>query len=164
MKRIYIVRHAKSSWADLSKRDHERPLNSRGRADAPVMARVAKDNGYIPQIIISSDAKRAKETAYAFAKILGVAGSDISLDSSLYHAPEDVYFDVVNLLDEHIASVALFGHNPGITYLANSVSEEYIDNVPTCGLLVIDSTATDWSSVSPANSQLVAFHYPKEMS
>lgn len=163
MKRIYIVRHAKSSWADLSKRDHERPLNNRGRADAPEMARFAKDNGYIPQIIISSDAKRAKETAYAFSKILGVAGSDVSLDSSLYHAPEDVYFDVVNLLDDQVASVGLFGHNPGITYLANSITNEYIDNVPTCGLLVINSTAAHWSEVSPANCELAAFHYPKEI-
>ena len=161
MKRIYVVRHAKSSWGDLSLSDIDRPLNKRGKRDAPNMGNICKSKGYIPFQLISSKAKRASETAKYFCKSLGFDKSKLSYDDSLYHAPEDSYLNVCYGLDNSISSVMMFGHNPGITYLANSVAKDYIDNVPTCGVLVIDASIEQWSDLDFSNCVLKDFLYPK---
>lgn len=161
MKRIYIVRHAKSSWGDLSLADIDRPLNKRGKKDAPNMGAKCKELGYIPELLISSNANRAMATAKIFCKALGFEDDKLSYENTLYHAPEDTYLSVCFGLDDDVNSVMMFGHNPGITYLANSVSENYIDNVPTCGVLVIDSTIEKWDELDFSNCRLKDFIYPK---
>ncbi|MDF1699142.1 MAG: histidine phosphatase family protein [Saprospiraceae bacterium] len=161
MKRIYIVRHAKSSWSNMSLADIDRPLNKRGKRDAPVMGQKCKELNYVPDQIISSNANRAFSTAQVFRDALGLTNDQVRIEESLYHAPEDTYLEVCFALEETCKSVMLFGHNPGITYLANSVSREYIDNVPTCGVLVIDSSAKSWTDVDFSNSKLIHFIYPK---
>jgi len=161
LKRIYIVRHAKSSWGDISLADIDRPLNKRGKRDAPFMGQVCKSMGYVPDLLISSTANRARTTAKVFCKEFGFDQDKLTLEDSLYHAPEDSYLEVCFGLDEDINSVMLFGHNPGITYLANSVSDEYIDNVPTCGVLVIDASIDTWNKLDFSNCTLEDFLYPK---
>ncbi|MFT6336225.1 MAG: phosphohistidine phosphatase [Saprospiraceae bacterium] len=161
MKTIYIVRHAKSSWADLLMKDIDRPLNERGRRDAPVMSSKCMEHQYIPELIITSNAKRAQETSMYFIEKFGLSDFQIQVNPKLYHAPEDTYFEEAQLIDDLISTVMMFGHNPGITYLANSVSENYIDNVPTCGVLAVHSTAKTWSELDPMNSKLMNFIYPK---
>ena len=162
MKSIYIVRHAKSSWADLSAKDIDRPLNKRGIRDAPVMSKMCKDRNVIPDLMITSNAKRASETSLYFAKELGISEDQIVINGKLYHAPEDTYFEEAQILNDDINSVMMFGHNPGITYLANSVTDQYIDNVPTCGVLIIESTVDSWMELDPMNCRLVDFLYPKK--
>lgn len=161
MKRIYIVRHAKSSWDDMRLADIDRPLNKRGKRDAPFMADKCQSKGYIPKKMISSKAMRASTTAKIFCKAMGFNSKILSYENSLYHAPEDTYLTVCFGLDDDVDSVMLFGHNPGITYLANSVSEEYIENVPTCGVLIIDAKIESWSDLDFSNCKLVDFLYPK---
>lgn len=161
MKRIYIVRHAKSSWANMQLSDWERPLNNRGKRDAPVMANHCKSKGYIPELLISSDARRASDTAKVFCSALEIDKANFTHDSSLYHAPEDTYLSVCYGIDDSINSVMLFGHNPGITYLANSVTDDYIDNVPTCGVLIIDASIDNWTDLDFSNCKLIDFLYPK---
>lgn len=161
MKSIYIVRHAKSSWADLSTKDIDRPLNKRGIRDAPVMSKMCKDRNIIPDLMITSNAKRASETSLYFAKEFGISEDQIVINGKLYHAPEDTYFEEAQILNDDINSVMMFGHNPGITYLANSVTDQYIDNVPTCGVLIIESTVDSWMELDPINCRLVDFLYPK---
>ena len=161
MKKIYIVRHAKSSWGDLNLADIDRPLNKRGKRDAPFMGAKCKSKGYIPDLLISSDANRAYTTAKVFREALGLDSNQLSKDHSLYHAPEDSYLNACYGLDDNVDSVMLFGHNPGITYLANSVSDDYIDNVPTCGVLVIDASIDKWSDLDFSNCILKDFIYPK---
>ena len=161
MKTVYIVRHAKSSWADMAMKDIDRPLNKRGMKDAPLMSSKCMEYQYIPELIITSNAQRAQETCKYFIEKFGLSKANIQVNPKLYHAPEDTYFEEVQLIDESIDSVMLFGHNPGITYLANSVSEKYIDNVPTCGVLAIESSAKTWSEFDPMNSKLINFIYPK---
>ena len=161
MKRIYIVRHAKSSWGDLNLADIERPLNNRGKRDAPIMGSHCLSKGYIPNVLISSNAQRASDTAKIFCNALGMGKKKLSYDKSLYHAPEDTYLTVCYGLDDDIDSVMMFGHNPGITYLANSVSKDYIDNIPTCGVLVIDASIDKWSDLDFSNCKLKDFLYPK---
>ncbi len=161
MKRIYVVRHAKSSWGDLSLADIDRPLNKRGTRDAPFMGGKCKSKGYIPDMLISSNANRAMSTAKIFCTVLGLEADKLSYEKSLYHAPEDTYLNVCFGLEMDIESVMLFGHNPGITYLANSVADKYIDNVPTCGVLVIDASIENWNELDFSNCKLKDFIYPK---
>ena len=142
-------------------RDIDRPLNKRGKRDAPFMGAMCLSKGYVPDLLISSNANRARTTAETFRSELGLAVDKLSLEDSLYHAPEDTYLEVCFGLGEEVTSVMLFGHNPGITYLANSVSSRYIDNVPTCGVLVIDSTAERWNLMDFSNCKLKDFLYPK---
>lgn len=161
LKRIYVVRHAKSSWEDLSLADIDRPLNKRGKRDAPFMAAMCKSKGYVPDLLVSSNANRARSTAECFKREFGFAKEQFVLEASLYHAPEDMYVEVCFGLDEDVRSVMLFGHNPGITYLANSVGEKYIDNVPTSGVLVIDASIDQWNALDLSNCKLIDFIYPK---
>lgn len=161
MKRVYIVRHAKSSWGDLSLADIDRPLNKRGKTDSPRMGEICKSKGYIPDLLISSNANRAQSTAKIFCSVFEFDAQKLTLENELYHAPEDKYLDACYGLDDNLESVMLFGHNPGITYLANSVSEEYIDNVPTCGVLVIDAKIDHWTDIEFSKCTLIDFIYPK---
>ena len=161
MKKIYVVRHAKSSWADLTIVDKERPLNSRGKRDAPVMAAWCKQHNYIPDFIITSTAKRAKATSKIFAKVLGVPADSYISDDQLYHAPAEQYMQSCYGLEESENSVMLFGHNPGITYLANEVSQKYTENVATCGILIIESSAPNWQELAMDNCNLISYKAPK---
>jgi len=158
VKRIYISRHAKSSWEDHRLRDIDRPLNDRGRKDAPKMARLCLERGYVPSQIIASNSKRTTETARYFQKTFNL--SHIDLDSSLYLADSEQYIETCFGLDENQDSVMMFGHNPGITDLANYFFTE-TRNVPTCGILVFDCDVKDWSMVSKSKMKLIDFLYPK---
>jgi phosphohistidine phosphatase len=161
MKHIYIVRHAKSSWSDLTISDVDRPLNERGKRDAPRMAERCRELGVIPELIISSNAKRAMETCTFFINQYKLPDAQVQLNKKLYHAPEHVYIEEAQLVDDRISSVMMFGHNPGITYLANSISEKFIDNVPTCGVLIIESKVNSWMDLDLMNCKLINFLYPK---
>ena len=161
MKRLYIVRHAKSSWTDFSLSDWERPLHKRGKRDAPMMAAWCKNMGYIPDVIVSSDAKRALSTAKIFADTFWGDSQRLTTEHGLYHAPAEAYIEQCYGLPEDVDSVMFFGHNPGITYLANKVSNDFIDNVPTCGVLVIDMDVPDWQQADINRSEMVDMLYPK---
>jgi len=142
--------------------DIDRPLNSRGKRDAPFMSEKCKELGYVPEVLISSNANRAKSTADIFREKFGTDRSNYILEEKLYHAPEDTYIEVCFGLSDEVNSVMMFGHNPGITYLANSVSAAYIDNVPTCGVLVVDAKIKNWNQLDFLHCRLVDFMYPKK--
>jgi len=161
MKRVYVIRHAKSSWADLTQKDIDRPLNKRGMRDLPIMAEHCLDKGYTPEMIITSDAKRAHTTALGFKNKMGVEDSRFIVDPNLYLAPESTYIQVCRSLHDDVDSVMLFGHNPGITYLANTIPNTMIDNVPTCGVLVVDVEIDSWKDLSLEKGKLIEFLYPK---
>lgn len=162
-KTIYIVRHAKSSWADLSLSDKERPLNQRGHRDAPTMAQWCLLHSLVPDMIISSTAMRAATTAEYFAAVLEIDAQHINVYDSLYHAPAQQYLEMCYGLSNDVDSVMMFGHNPGITYLANEVSSTYIDNVPTCGVLVIDYSGQNWQDLDISKCSLRSLYTPKSI-
>ncbi len=162
MKTIFLVRHAKSSWDNPDLMDKERPLNKRGLRDAPFMGKLLY--GKNPKIdrFISSTANRAFTTACYFADAFGLPQTDIVTDDLLYHAfHEDVLYLILKL-DPSINSVVIFGHNPAWTSLANHFSDEYIANVPTCGIIQIDSTEDDWKKFNPTTAKVRNFYYPKQ--
>ena len=162
MKTVIIVRHAKSSWDDPEQPDFERPLNDRGKKDAPEMAdRLARKK--IPiDVFISSSAKRAKKTAYIFAEAFGRTKDEVLLKDSLYHASEGNFYDVIAELPDDANNVAVFSHNPGLTDFVNTLTDVRVDNVPTCGLYAINFEGS-WKDVRQAPKQFLFFDYPKSV-
>lgn len=162
MKTIYLTRHAKSSWGDPSLRDFDRPLNGRGKRDAPFMASLMKGKGVAPDRIISSPANRAFTTATHFAEALGIDVTDIEKKQDIYEAYPETLHEIVTSINDDLNTVFLFGHNPGFTSYANRYASEYIPNMPTCSIVCLSSTADSWSQVDPSNTKVTAFHFPKQ--
>lgn len=161
MKQLIIVRHAKSSWANMGMSDFERPLNERGNRDAPEMAnRLIKRNVAI-DAFVSSTANRAYTTATYFAKTFGQKQTDIIPVPELYHASIATFYQVVKKLNNGFQTVALFSHNPGITDFVNELTNTSIDNMPTCGIFAVKINTHDWMEFIPATKTFWFFDYPK---
>ena len=157
-KKLFLLRHAKSSWKDFSIRDFDRPLNKRGKHDAPMMAERMKERGIKPDIILSSPAKRAKSTSKYFSKELE---SGIRYDDSIYESTVLRLREIIKEAFEKYDTIMLVGHNPSITVLANAISGRYIDNIPTCGIAGFEFDSGD---IDTANAALLFFDYPKSPS
>lgn len=140
MKTLYLLRHAKSSWKDASLSDFDRPLNKRGKHDAPMMAEKLKEMGIHPDIILSSPARRARKTAKVFADILD---TPLRLDERLYEA-DVADFDAVTqeAFREH-ESITLVSHNPGLNMYNDALSNVPLFNIPTTGIVAIDFETYD---------------------
>ena len=145
MRELILTRHAKSDWGDPGLADHDRPLNGRGRRDAPRMARqlAASESGTAIQRIISSTALRARTTAAAFGKALEL---EVELDGGLYLASEHTLLQ--KAVEAEAASVMLVAHNPGITDLAWRLSDGGIRHMPTCAVARFVWHVDDWSEAA----------------
>ena len=165
MKTLYFVRHAKSSWKDVNLADHDRPLNKRGKRDAPRMAARLVGTGAQPDGILTSTAKRAKSTARYFREAFGLGKSAVIERKPLYHAgPKHIEAELRRLPDEWNV-VLVFGHNPGYTDLANALrSDSSIDNVPTCGIIGAKADVGSWEDFSISQARRATFLYPKQVS
>ncbi len=159
MKRLYIIRHAKSSWDDESLNDFDRPLNKRGKANAPMMGSRLKENGVMPDIIISSPAKRAKSTAEIIAKEVGY--KNILFLDDIYEATPKTLYKILSSLDDNNGVVFLVGHNPSLNELAMQLIG-FDDNIPTCGIVGIEFRCKKWAEIAPENAKLFSFDYPKK--
>ena len=138
MKTLFLLRHAKSSWDYPELRDVERPLNGRGKRDAPVMGQWISEHFPPPQLIISSHSVRTLATISKVAHSMGIKGKEIQTDENLFHASAARLKKVMQALPEKVESLMLVAHNPGITDFANSLCPNHaIENIPTCGLYVI---------------------------
>ena len=161
MKTLLIIRHAKSSWNDLGLSDFDRPLNERGKADAPQMAKKIKERKLKPDLFISSPAKRAKKTAKIFMEVYEENKKNLVLIPSLYEASVSNFYDAIELIDDKYDAIALFSHNPGITEFANSLTEYKIDNIPTCGAFAVSVKTKKWKDFKNADKELLFFDFPK---
>jgi phosphohistidine phosphatase len=162
MKRLYLLRHAKSSWDDDGLADVERPLNKRGMRDAPMMGQRFLARGFAPDGIVSSGAVRAETTARAIAREIGYPTARVRREDALYLAGPATLLEIVRRADDRLGSLMLVGHNPGMTDFANTLSDFRIDNLPTCGLFCADFAAERWREVGPGAGVLVCFDYPKK--
>jgi phosphohistidine phosphatase len=165
VKTLYIVRHAKSSWSDPLVDDFDRPLNERGKRDAPTMGKRLKERGIFPSLMLTSPAKRARSTARRIAEQLKYKKADIREDRKLYHAEEDVILDVICKLKDKHNVIMLFGHNPGLTNFVNSLQDKEfdIDNIPTCGVVAFQLKIESWRDLSWGKGTMVFFDYPKRL-
>ena len=161
MKSLILIRHAKSSWNDSSVSDFERPLNERGKKDAPVMANRLMEKKIKIDAFISSPAKRASRTASVFAKEYKRDKDDILYKTELYGASEREFIDVIEKISDKFDSIAIFSHNPGLTDFANQLTDVLIDDIPTCGIFAVRSNAGKWSEFSNAEKSFWFFDYPK---
>jgi phosphohistidine phosphatase len=159
MKTLLLVRHAKSSWGDFSLPDFDRPLNERGKHDAPMMAKRLLNKGVKLDLLVSSPAKRAKRTAQAFAEVFGK--EKILYDEELYMASAEQFFSVISRLDNSFHNIAIFSHNPGITSFANILQVASIDEMPTCSILAISTPAQSWLDFRESEKKFWFFDYPK---
>lgn len=160
MKKLFIIRHAKSSWKDLSLDDFDRPLNKRGKLNAPLMGGRLKDKNILPDIIISSPALRAKTTAITIAKEVNYS-KDILYKEDMYESDDYTIHNILRSVDNENNIIFLFGHNPGLNMLA----ENYVnfnENIPTCGIVEIEFDCNVWSEISSENAKLISFDYPKK--
>ncbi|MEM9918035.1 MAG: histidine phosphatase family protein [Bacteroidota bacterium] len=162
MKTVFFIRHAKSSWADSSLSDIDRPLNDRGRRDAPFMSRMLVGRGVKVDKIISSPANRAFSTAAYFADAFAIDRREILVKREIYEAWGEEVISVIKSLKDDWQTVLIFGHNPCFTSLVNNYSKEYISNVPTCGIGRVDADVEKWSMFDEHSGRLSAFYYPKQ--
>lgn len=159
-KRLLLIRHAKSDWGNSDLRDFDRPLNKRGKANAPEMAERLVKQQIVPDQIVSSPALRAITTAKVFAEAWQISSDQIKLAPNIYEASVQTLLALVNNFDEKYHQVALFGHNPGLTDLVNYLAA-HLDNIPTCGVVLLEFPFEDWQMISADTGKVLMFDYPK---
>ncbi|ACZ12291.1 SixA phosphatase family protein [Sulfurospirillum deleyianum] len=162
MKKIYFIRHAKSSWSDETLDDFLRPLNARGKADLRLMGRRLKSFDVLPNTIYSSPAKRALKTAKALAEIIGYDKKDIQLHEALYEGSYETYLDVIHQIEDTCDSVFIVGHNPTITEVAERLSGAILSNIPTCAIVCIAFEAEHFQEIGEESGHILFFDYPKK--
>lgn len=166
MKTLLLIRHAKSSWANALQSDYDRPLNERGKGDAPRIGERLRALSILPDEIVASTAKRAAQTAKLIATAIGFDHSKIRWMDKLYHCNSEVFEEVVRDLDDTCKTVFIVAHNPGVTEFANSLDTNFrIDNMPTCGVVGAHTEqASAWSDFMRAVKEVFLFEYPKKLS
>ncbi len=161
MKTLYILRHAKSSWDDAALSDFERPLNERGLKAAPLVGGVMKKKQFQPELILSSPARRAEQTAALIKQSAGIGGA-IQFDERIYEASPARLLEVISEQDEKIASVMLVGHNPGLEGLLKFLTGE-LQPMPTAALAIVDLEIDKWSGINSSKGNLRMLIRPKEI-
>lgn len=161
MKRLSLLRHAKSSWKDPDLEDYDRPLNQRGEHDAPMMGRRLAARGARPSLILTSTAKRARRTARLLAREIGYPVEFLQGEADLYLADPDGILAVLARQDDSFNDVIVVGHNPGLTELACRLAGIAIDNVPTCGIVAMETPARSWNELADGGCRLLYFDYPR---
>lgn len=162
MKRLFLVRHAKSSWSNANLQDFDRPLNKRGIRDAPFMAKMMVGKGIKPDQIVTSPANRAITTAQQFAAAQGIEHGELDIRHEIYEAYPELLLQLVRGFSDKADTIFMFGHNPGFTYLANMFDGDYIVNIPTCGIVEINANIKQWQDLGGTNGKIVNFYYPKQ--
>ena len=158
---LFLVRHAKSSWDDVTLPDKERPLADRGKRDAPLMGKRLAKRQVRPDLILSSPARRAFSTAEIIAKELNYRAKDIVVDDRLYATDAETLLGVIGELSDKLKCVMLFGHNPEFADLAQRLSNEPA-LMPTCAVAQFTFESTPWSSIGSTKPTEVLLDYPKQ--
>ena len=161
MKKLLIMRHAKANLGDGFEKDFDRTLSERGKKDAPEMGKRLKKNGVKPDLIISSPAARALKTAKEVAKEIDFPEKDIETDPEIYQADISDLIKVIRNLDDKNSKVMLFGHNPALTGLVGYLTNQFIDNIPTSGVVQINFDFPTWKQVTQQSGKFIFFDYPK---
>lgn len=161
MKRLYLIRHAKSIRKHPDLTDFERPLNKRGKKDAPLMGQRLKKYNVKPDLMISSPAKRALKTAGIIAEEIGFPIKKIVATESIYTAGVPDLLAVIRNIDDSFHHVMIYGHNPGFTMLAEHLTHHRVENIPTCGIYCLGFNIDSWKEVSEGQGTFIFFDYPK---
>lgn len=141
--------------------DFMRPLNERGERNAPRMAKRLKEKKIVLDLLLSSPAVRAIQTAHLFAKVLEVRPSILQTETALYHASSETLLSVIRQIKNSADTVMLVGHNPGLTDFANALLQEHIINIPTCGIVSCALTIQRWEDTQFGIGKKLFYDYPK---
>ena len=161
MKTLFLVRHAKSSRDDPALPDRDRPLDDRGRRDAPRMGKRLAKRDVKPDLLLSSPALRALTTAQLIADEIGFKCKDIVVDDRLYASSPDDLLAVIRALDNKLDRVMLFGHNPEYSELAHRLSSDIVD-MPTSAVAEYNFDTKAWSDVGEIEPVKAILDYPKK--
>lgn len=162
MKTLLILRHAKSSWDNANLTDHERPLNKRGKQDAPRMGKLLAELSLTPDLIITSSAERALTTAELAALHSGYE-QEIMVTRQLYHADPEDYLEVLREKGEPHTCVMVVGHNPGMEALVEDLTGSY-QVMPTAALAQVSLPIDSWVEFTDAvEGELIGIWRPKEL-
>ena len=161
MKKLILIRHAKSAWNNPWLADHDRPLGERGIKDAPKMAKRLKKRKLIPEIILSSTAIRAAETAKITAAELNFPCEEICYEKKLYHASPQTILKYIHLQKDSKNTLLLVGHNPGLNELISYLGVP-LENLPTAGQVAFTLKSDHWNELTPENIQIWFVDYPKK--
>jgi phosphohistidine phosphatase len=161
MKTLLLLRHAKSSWKDETLPDHDRPLNQRGKRDAPRMGMLLREEGLVPDLILTSSAKRAVSTAKFVAEASGFDG-EMQVSRDLYASGPDAYIEQLETLPDIYYTVLVIGHNPGMEELLEALTGE-IQSLPTAALAHIELDLDRWDDLAEETGKLVGLWLPRNM-
>ena len=162
MKQLLICRHAKSSWKNPELADIARPLNKRGKRNALLMGERLASRAMIPEIILSSPAKRAGKTAVRLCRGMKVSRKQILINDAIYDTDSRGLLSIISKTDDRYYRLMLIGHNPEFTLLVNHLAQVEIYNVPTCGIVAFSLAVNNWQDVQQAQAELLFFDYPKK--
>ncbi len=161
MKRLYLIRHAKSSKDTTGINDRERPLNERGKKEARQIGKLLKKRGISVQAVYTSPAKRAFDTARAIARKIGFPRKKIKVVNALYYSNIPKLLKVIKNIDDTVGSAVIFGHNPEFFNLVNYFSARLIQEFPPCGAFGIDFSVDSWKKVARKKGKIVFAHSPE---
>jgi len=156
MKQLVLIRHAKSSWKHDVK-DAERPLKTRGFRDAVLVSKSFQNTSISPDIIFSSSANRALSTCKIFIKTLNFDDKILHIKDELYDFGGQNVINFITKIDDNYKKVMIFGHNHAFTSICNIFGDQFIDNLPTSGLVVINFDVTSWQNVKTGITKLTIF-------
>lgn len=160
MKKLYLVRHAKSDWPEQTD-DFDRPLSNRGHADAPKMAKYLKAQNISIDLFVTSTAKRALTTCRYFAEVF--ENKNILKCEELYQASPREFLEVIEGFKDHEEHIAVFSHNDGITHFANSLTQENIMHMPTCSVVAFEIDTEHWKDFKTADKSFLFFTTPNDL-
>lgn len=164
MKELIVIRHAKSSWSAPALTDRERPLNKRGLAAAPRVARELVDLGICPSSFVASPAVRAWDTAKVIAGAYDCGEEEIVRADEIYEASSSELLSIIGQFDESWSSVAMFGHNPGFHEIVERLLRKGgIDHFPTCAVAHLRLDVDYWGAVDDGCAELVRFFVPRDL-
>ena len=163
MKTLYIARHGKSSWEKAGISDDKRPLLFSGEENTKLVGIYLAKKKIKPNMILSSFAKRAKDTAIILASEIGFPVENIIITKDLYYADESSIYDLFFEISDKINTLMLVGHNPTLTYFANNFTDEKLDNLPTSGIVAVSLAIKKWQDISKCTSKELFRVFPKHL-
>lgn len=161
MKILLLLRHAKSSWKDEKLADHDRPLNKRGKRDAPRMGKLMHEENLVPDLILTSSAIRAVSTAELAAEACSFDG-EVQVSRDLYAAGPEAFIEELVVLPDEANVVLVVGHNPGMEELLETLTEE-IQGLPTAALAQVELDIDQWADLEEATGRLVNLWLPRNL-
>ncbi|HWR00466.1 MAG TPA: histidine phosphatase family protein [Chlorobaculum sp.] len=162
MKSLYLVRHANAGWDNSWTADFDRSLSDRGRLQAREISTRLFNKGVLPELIVTSPAKRALDTAGIFADHLGYDPGKIVQKMEIYQGGPDELVEIVQSFPEEYRNVMLFGHNPVITMFASWLAGKSMASMETCGVLRIDLEKKRWTDAKQGKGKVAWYEYPHQ--